>query len=173
MKALLPPEGQETTLWEAEGEQKREGCSQSFRALDTDFSAGKLRVSWEARETHLWREDIGFGEVNRKDCGWGPRAYKGSVAHYPDQIRENLSQGLISILKTETIIETFLNKQYPLEHLSNKWLATVNTRPCLTKAPVALERVPPIPFHIGGLDTFFVCLLVLRSCGLNSGLCTC
>lgn len=41
-KALLPPEGQETTLWEAEGEQKREGCSQSFGVLDTDFSAGKL-----------------------------------------------------------------------------------------------------------------------------------
>lgn len=41
-KALLPPEGQETTLCEAEGEQKREGCSQSFRVLDTDFSAGKL-----------------------------------------------------------------------------------------------------------------------------------
>lgn len=95
----------------------------------------------------------------------------GNVTHNPDQIRENqnFSQGLISILETETIIETFLGKQHPLEHLSSKWLATVNTPPCLAKSPVALERVPLIPLRVGRLDTFVV---VLRSCGLNSGLYT-
>lgn len=113
------------------------------------FQSPKCRLfSREAWERHLRREGIGFDEVNRKECGRGPRAHKGNVAHYPDQVRENqnLSQGLISILKAETIIETFLSKQYPLEHLPSKWLATANKGPVSQNPQLLLKGYPRFPF---------------------------